>query len=99
MAKRGRTTGSPVFIPSTNDPNTGIGPGAIGAVRKPPTEKNIFSPWKWFFVPWPVRSINGKLIIGPMYVRVEHHFIKRPGVTWHHATKKELFAAKLKGEA
>ena len=64
-----------------------------------PADGKIFSQWKWYFIPWPVRSINNKFIIGPMYVRGEHHFIKRPGVTWHHATKKELFKAKLKGKA
>ncbi|MEE8234357.1 MAG: hypothetical protein V3R41_06730 [Gammaproteobacteria bacterium] len=64
-----------------------------------PPEGKIFSPWKWFFIPWPVRSINNKLIFGPMYMRVEHHFMKSPVVTKHNfATKKELFTAKLKGE-
>lgn len=59
----------------------------------------IFSKWKWFFIPWPVRSINNKLIFGPMYMKLEHHFIKRPGVKCHYATNKELFEAKLKGKA
>ena len=67
-----------------------------------PAEGKIFPPWKWFFIPWPVRSINNninnKLIFGPMYMRIEHDFYKRPVVTKHFATKKELFTAKLKGE-
>lgn len=70
---------------------------AGGTVSSAPPKKT-FSKWKWFFIPWPVRSINNKIIFGPMYMRLEHNIIM-PKIIRYYATKKELFEAKLKGKA
>lgn len=103
MAKR-PSTGIPVFLPSTNDPNTGIGSATTGVVKRPPS-RDFWDGvnWEKYTAYFPHKSITGKWIVGKMHKRWRSPPIEHRGVGLgnfkQYATTKELFKEKLKGNA
>lgn len=97
MAKR-PSTGIPIFLPVTNDPDTGIGPDA-GVVKKSP-KRNFWDGvnWEKYTAYFPRKSITGKWIVGKMHKRWRTREVL-PGHFKQYATAKELFKEKLKGKA
>ena len=103
MTGRGPATGIPIFLPVTNDPDTGIGRDA-GVVKGPP-KRDFWDGvnWEKYTAYFPRKSITGKWIVGKIHKRWRTPPIEHRGVGLgnhkQYATNKELFEAKLKGTA
>lgn len=103
---RGTWSAEPVFLPSTNDPDTGIGRTArtLVTVKKPP-QKGFWDGVEWdeYTAYVPRKSITDTWIIGKMYKRWRTPPIEARGIGLgtfkQYATRKELFTEKLKGKA
>ena len=103
MAKR-PSTGIPVFLPSTSDPDTGIGWAATGVVKRT-VQRDFWDGvnWEKYTAYFPRKSITGKWIMGKIHKRWRTPPIEHRGVGLgnhkQYATNKELFTEKLKGKA